>query len=76
MEYISLDLFDYLYDGTPATISEDKSTVIVAGNLLESKAGYLYQIKKDKHKFALSLYGSNYAVDKNANGQCDLSRQF
>ena len=64
VEYISLDLFDYLYDGTPATISEDKSTVIVAGNLLESKAGYLYQIKKDKHKFALSLYGSNYAVDK------------
>ena len=31
---------------------------------MESKAGYLYQIKKDKHKFALSLYGSNYAVDK------------
>lgn len=56
--YISLQLFDYLYDGNTATISDNRDEIIVAGNLLESKAGYLYELNDSKHHFHLSLYGS------------------
>ena len=54
--YISLELFDYLYKGTEATKTGD-GAVIVAGNLLEQKAGYIYKLKDQS--FKLSLYGSN-----------------
>lgn len=52
---ISLDLFDYLYEGLGAEIRTNGS-VIVAGNLTEQKAGYLYKLKDQK--FSLALYGS------------------
>lgn len=54
--YISLELFDYLYKGAEATKTGDGS-VIVAGNLLKQKAGYIYKLKDES--FKLSLYGSN-----------------
>lgn len=53
---LSLGIFDYLYDGTPAMRTDD-GAVIVAGNLTEKKAGYLYKLQNQK--FLLSLYGSN-----------------
>lgn len=64
VNYISLQLFDYLYNGKTAMISEDKNMIIVAGNLLESKAGYLYQINDIQHDFTLSIYGSNFSEQK------------
>ncbi len=54
--YISLELFDYLYKGAEATKTGD-GAVIVAGNLLEQKAGYIYKLEDES--FKLSLYGSN-----------------
>ena len=53
---VALELFDYLYDGTTAERTDD-GAVIVAGNLTEKKAGYLYKLQGQK--FHLSLYGSN-----------------
>ena len=62
---ISLELFDYLYDGAPAERTGD-GAVIVAGNLTEKKAGYLYRLQGQA--FPLSLYGSNLGGDfSNAN---------
>lgn len=54
--FVSLGVFDYLYNGKEAEKTSDNS-LIVAGNLLEQKAGYIYKLKN--HKFKLSLYGSN-----------------
>lgn len=58
-KFISLEIFDYLYEGPSATISQDKNEVVVAGNLLEAKAGYLYKLENTMYKFKLALYGSN-----------------
>lgn len=55
-KFISLELFDYLYDGAEAK-KTDELSVIVAGNLLEQKAGYIYKLKDEQ--FKLFLYGSN-----------------
>lgn len=52
----SLRIFDYLYTGNDAMASDDDK-VIIAGNLAEQKAGYLYKLKDQG--FKLSLYGSN-----------------
>lgn len=57
---ISLELFDYLYDGASTERIGD-GAVIVAGNLAEKKAGYLYRLRGQA--FPLSLYGSNLSGD-------------
>lgn len=57
-KYISLEIFDYLYKGKGAK-TEDVDTVIVAGNLLKQKAGYLYKLDSKNQQFNLALYGSN-----------------
>ena len=54
----SLRIFDYLYTGDNA-LTSDEDKVIIAGNLAEQKAGYLYKLKDQG--FKLSLYGSNLA---------------
>jgi len=52
---VSLELFDYLYDGGDAANTGD-NTVIVAGNLAKAKAGYLYKLHGECR---LALFGSN-----------------
>ncbi len=59
VQFVSLDLFDYLYDGPDARNTHD-DTVIVAGNLAPKKSGYLYKLKEGG--FRLALYGSNLEV--------------
>lgn len=61
-KYVSLEIFDYLYKGKGAKI-EDIDSVIVAGNLLQQKAGYLYKLDSKKQHFNLALYGSNLSED-------------
>ena len=56
---VSLGIFDYLYSGNDAVISKNKNQIIIAGNLLKKKAGYLYKLNDKEHQFGLSLYGSN-----------------
>lgn len=61
-KFVSLELFDYLYDGKSAQKTNNNS-IIVAGNLLEKKAGYLYRL--DNQNFKLSLYGLNLGQNFN-----------
>ncbi len=63
-----LEIFDYLYSGTDAVIDNDNS-VIVAGNLLKKKSGYLYN--RFSHDFIFNLYGSNFDSDS-----CDEKMRF
>ena len=56
----NLEIFDYLYSGSNATIDNNNS-VIVAGNLFKKKAGYLYS--QFSHDFIFNLYGSNLEFD-------------
>lgn len=71
VRFISLELFDYLYDGAPAKNTHD-DTVIVAGNLSPQKAGYLYKLHN--HSFPLSLYGNN--LDKLDDPQAEYMGSF
>lgn len=67
---VNLELFDYIY---PSKVSrtfteEDKHSIVIAGNLDRSKAGYLYELGKILNKTNLYLYGRNFdefAVAKN-----------
>lgn len=51
---ISLDIFDYLYDGLP--INRDKNEIVFAGNL--QKSTFLYKINPSK--YSLNLFGNNF----------------
>lgn len=62
-ELVNLGIFDYLYEGKDAERTLDKHTVVIAGNLLKQKAGYLYRLTGEKQSFSLSLYGSNLDTD-------------
>ena len=54
-----LGFFDYLYEGNSAkTIYEGAPHIIIAGNLSEDKAGYLYKLPELDAVF--ELYGVNY----------------
>ena len=57
---VSLEIFDYLYTGNEAITSKN-DTVIIAGNLAEQKAGYLYKLREQGYK--LSLYGANLGAN-------------
>lgn len=63
---ISLGIFDYLYNGKSAEITQDgKVRIIFAGNLVPEKAGFIYQYKPNE-KVGLNIYGSNLAEKKTA----------
>ena len=53
-----LGIFDYLYDGKPAVISENKDTrVVFAGNLSPQKSGFIYAYQPCEG-IRFNLYGS------------------
>lgn len=73
---IELKIFDYLHNCDLHQKKSEHDSVIIAGNLMKAKAGYLYKlIEKNNLKFKINLYGPNYA-DKISNknvryyGQC------
>ena len=64
----NLEMFDYLYEGPEAEVSYSGiPRVIIAGNLLYSKCGYIYDLPDNGVDFA--LYGVNFEEDrlKNSN---------
>ena len=64
----NLEMFDYLYEGPEAEVSYSViPRVIIAGNLLYSKCGYIYDLPDNGVDFA--LYGVNFEEDrlKNSN---------
>lgn len=57
----TLGLFDYLApDVSPACNTGDPWEVVVAGNLMPSKAGYAYRLDQLDSKVRFRLYGPNY----------------
>lgn len=55
---VSLGVFDYLYDGKSAEITQDdKIRLVFAGNLSPEKSGFIYQYKPDE-RVAFNLYGT------------------
>ena len=64
---ICLKLFDYLInDSAKKSDNYDFKSVIVAGNLSESKAGYLYKLNDlNIDEYHYDLYGMNYSGEVN-----------
>lgn len=66
-QLVSLDIFDYVIaQEIEAERVGDPEGIIIAGNLLESKAGYVYKLPEDD-RVKFSLYGVNYTGTANAN---------
>lgn len=64
---VSLDIFDYVIEEEKQVQRVgDPEAVIVAGNLLESKAGYVYKLPEDE-RVQFSLYGVNYTGKPQSN---------
>lgn len=56
---VNLEIFDYLYSGTPQTKQFEKS-IVIAGNLDRQKSPYIGELGKLK-PLKIHLYGPNYA---------------
>lgn len=56
-----IEIFDYLADGKIENRSIEKANaIVVAGNLLPEKAGYIYKMKDIFNPLKVKLYGANY----------------
>ncbi len=57
----TLGMFDYLMDGEPTACNTgDPCEVVVAGNLMRDKAGYVYRLDQLDSKVRFRLYGPNH----------------
>ena len=65
----SLEIFDYLYDGEPSEKKDSSRSLIIAGNLDESKCAYIYRMfdEGNNANISINLYGSNYTDHKETN---------
>lgn len=64
---ISLGIFDYLYQHAPKAEplqTSGQKTIVIAGNLSQDKAGYIYNLQNIKKDLKYCLYGIN--ADTNA----------
>lgn len=61
---VNLDIFDYLIPDYKEIKESDG--IVIAGNLMESKAGYVYQINKINN-VTFNLFGANYNAQKTFN---------
>ena len=62
---VNLEIFDYLIDDSNfKSTSDNDGYVIIAGNLSEEKAGYIYRLPDD---VSFRLYGINYKNEKKSN---------
>lgn len=73
---VELEIFDYLHDCQLPTDRKMDNSIIIAGNLMKEKVGYLYKLlEKNELDIVINLYGPNYTGSrdmKNINycGQC------
>ena len=66
-QMVALKIFDYVISQeVDAEKAGDPDGIIIAGNLLESKAGYVYKLPEDD-RVKFSLYGVNYTGTAKAN---------
>ena len=61
---VNLDIFDYLISDYKEI--KQSEGIVIAGNLMESKAGYVYQINKINN-VTFNLFGANYNAQKTFN---------
>ena len=59
---INLGLFDYLISDDAPNSSYEKGVIVVAGNLMKKKSGYLYELPNVLEKVHLRVYGANFEV--------------
>lgn len=56
-----IEIFDYLAEGKIENRSIEKAnTIVIAGNLLPEKAGYIYKMADIFNPIKVKLYGTNY----------------
>ena len=54
---ISLEIFDYLFDGKNSNQFDINKPIVIAGNLDKSKCGYIYDLPRN---LEFNLYGANF----------------
>lgn len=58
---VELQIFDYLHNCTLTDERKKDNSIIIAGNLMKEKAGYLYKLAQEKDlNFKINLFGPNY----------------
>ena len=75
----SLELFDYICDKKDNfersnTLNKENLQVVYAGNLVEVKSPYIYQLEEEKMNFKINLYG--IGIDKDINGKLIYKGKF
>lgn len=66
-QLIKLSLFDYLHLSIPEKRKSKNLPIIIAGNLLPTKSGYIYKLEDINKKIKFNLYGPNYDETKSFN---------
>lgn len=74
----TLDLFDYLCDETNNNEEKDESNnnIVYAGNLVNAKSPFIYQIEETKTNFNLNLYGVGLEEEKLFNNKISYKGKF
>ncbi len=73
---VELEIFDYLHDCQLSADRELNNSIIIAGNLMKEKVGYLYKmIENNEINVDINLFGPNYSGASNIKhvnycGQC------
>ena len=63
---VELQIFDYLHNCTLTAEHKKDNSIIIAGNLMKEKAGYLYKLAQEKDlNFKINLFGPNYTQTAN-----------
>ena len=65
---ICLELFDYLLPAAVVPSEISSNSVVIAGNLLPKKSGYIYELGNLDSDWQIHLYGINYCEDMNQKG--------
>ena len=69
----TIELFDYIcdkkenFERTNKEFNKDNVTLAYAGNLIQAKTPYIYQVEEDKMNFKINLYGGG--IEKNINSK-------
>ena len=80
-QIFSLELFDYLCNGSEDTKQEldnntDSKKIVYAGNLVNVKSPFIYQIEEQKMKFNLELYGVGLEESNLSNSRINYNGKF
>lgn len=73
----TLELFDYLCDGEKEKLNNDEqNSLVYAGNLVDVKSPFIYQIEESKINFNINLYGVGLEESKLSNNKITYKGKF